>query len=188
MNHILITNPLFSHDHLHRQLKNNRQNISNESEQLWRNALVRDFCFPKTCVSYYPSLKISNKALEYYVTSRHRNDLDDDIESDPNIEATTNTTTHNSSNNDNMNIDSDSSALQSVKSIFGHSASSAIYEAKSAFESWKQWKLVSKIYYKTRPTKVRRRWAQEQEMDNIDAWMDMSAIGNNVHGPCELQI
>jgi len=30
---------------------------------------------------------------------------------------------------------------------------------------------------------VRRRWAQEQEMDNIDAWMDMSAIGNNVHGP-----
>jgi len=161
------------------------------------NALVRDFCFPKTTVSYYPSsfsilehqhiktLNISHKAIEHYVTSRHRNDLDDDIDGDGDIKIknTTNNFTYDTSNNDENNIDNDSSVIQSFKSIFGYNASNAIYKARSAFESWKQWKLVSKIYYNTKPKRAQTKGAQEREGGNTDFGMDSSVIGKNVHGP-----
>ena len=65
-----------------------------------------------------------------------------------------------------------------ARSIFGYFVIECVYDTKSVFEGWKQWKMVSKIYYRTMPPDD---GGDGERFGTIDP----SVLGKNVNGPCE---
>lgn len=92
-----------------------------ESEALWRAALMRDFSIGMDCTI---TLRVSEAS-------------------------------------------SSSQGSESRSSVFGFSPSESVFEASSAFESWKHWKKASVRYYQP------------------PAHTNQSPLKRNLYGPCE---
>lgn len=153
---------------------------SDESERLWRNALERDFSFPSSdgVEHHLPGSSSHPLSLSLVGAERthHLRTLRVSEEVLDRYRRVTRGTDHDAEEDDGASHGGGGDAMGCKKSVFGYSASEGVCDATCAFESWKQWKMVSKIYYRTMPP-------DDGDDGERFGTIDPSVLGKNVNGP-----